>query len=154
MKARYREAGSVQRRADTERLTLEHYARVATAPDWTDAERYRAIVCSLPREMHALDPQARRGVLEKAPPLTGTPWDALLAATAEHVARRHADPLQPWMNEPERFVAIPWFANTTLDFMRWEALVFTPAAFARHGTPVHPSDLDPRGGDEPWEGGG
>lgn len=29
--------------------------------------------------------------------------------------------------------------------MRWEALVFTPAAFVRHGTPVHPSDFDAPG---------
>ena len=140
-------------RAQEAMLTLDHYASVATHPDWTDADRYRAIVCNLPRRLHGLDAQSRRRVLSSAPPLTGTPWDALLAATAEHVARRHADPLPPWMNEPERFVAIPWFATTRLDFMRWEALVFTPAAFARHGTPVHPSDLDTRGGDEPWEGG-
>ena len=65
-------------------LTLETYARVATKPDWTDADRYRAIVCNLPRELHRLDTQTRRRVLEKAPSLTGTPWDALLAATAEH----------------------------------------------------------------------
>ena len=134
-------------------LTLDDYARVAVQADWTDLDRYRAIVCNLPRRLRALDAHSRRRVLSSAPPLTGTPWDALLAATAEHVAQRHADPLQPWMNERERFVAIPWFAITRLDFMRWEALVFTPAAFARHGTPVHPSDLDIRGGDEPWENG-
>ena len=143
----------VHQRADEATFTLADYARLASEPEWTDTERYRAIVCNLPRAMHALDRQARREVLEGAPPLSGTPWDALLAASAEHIAQRHADPLQSWMNERERFVTIPWFPNTKLEFMRLEALFFTPAAFARHGTPVHPSDLDPRGGDEPWEDG-
>ena len=138
------------RQADREPITLESYARVVQEPDWTDEDRYRAIVCNLPRRLHALDAATRSRVLKKAPPLTGTQWDALLAATAEHVASRHGHPPEPWMDAPERFVAIPWFAHTPLHFMRWEALLFTPAAFVRHGTPVHPSDLDARGGDEPW----
>ena len=133
-----------------EPVTLDAYARLADSPGWTDAEIYRAIVCNLPRRLHAMEAATRRAVLRRAPPLTGTPWDALLAATAEHVARRHAEPLEDWMNEPERFLDTPWFANTRLHFMRWEALCYAPAAFVRHGTPIHPSDLDARGGDEPW----
>ena len=133
-------------------VTLATYAAVVEDPDWPDTDVYRAIVCNLPRRLHALDVAARRKVLAKAPPLTASPWDALLAATAEHVARRHGDPPPPWVDAPERFVKTPWFANAKLHFMRWEALVFTPAAFIRHGTPVHPSDLDPRGGDATWEG--
>ena len=137
-------------KGDRKPLTLDTYATLAESPDWTDAHIYRAIVCNLPRHLHALEVPTRRSVLKKAPPLTGTPWDALLAATAEHVARRHGDPLEPWMDEPERFLETPWFANTRLHFMRWEALCYAPAAFVRHGTPIHPSDLDARGGDEPW----
>ena len=137
-------------RADGESVTLDSYARLALRPDWTESDIYRAIVCNLPRRLHGLDAQARRKVLKRAPPLTGTPWDALLAASAEHVARRHADPPEPWMDEPERFLDTPWFANAKLHFMRWEALCYAPAAFMRHGTPIHPSDLDARGGDEPW----
>ena len=102
------------------------------------------------RSAHPLHAQGGPYMLKRAPPLTGTPWDALLAATAEHVARRHGDPLEPWMDESERFLETPWFANTKLHFMRWEALCYPPAAFVRHGTPIHPSDLDARGGDEPW----
>ena len=132
-------------------VMLAGYARLATDSGWSDAERYRAIVCNLPRAMHGLDRQSRRAVLKKAPPLTGTPWDALLAAMAEHIAQRHGDPLEPWMNEPERFVSIPWFGGTKLELMRVESLFMTPGAFARHGTPVHPSDLDERGGDAPWD---
>ena len=131
-------------------VTLKSYAELPNHPDYTRADIYRAIVCNLPRQLHALDAPARRNVLQNGPPLTGTPWDALLAATAEHVASRHGDPLQPWMDEPERFVDMPWFASSPLPFMRWEALHFAPAAFVRHGTPIHPSDLDARGGDEPW----
>ena len=139
---------------DGDPVTLDAYATLAGSPDWTDADIYRAIVCNLPRRLHALDAPTRRRVLTRAPPLTGTPWDALLAATAEHVARRHGDPLHPWMDEPERFLETPWFANSRLHFMRWEALCYAPAAFVRHGTPIHPSDLDARGGDEPWRNDG
>ena len=135
---------------DREPMTLESYTLLAERADWSDADIYRAIVCNLPRRLHALDAQTRRTVLSKAPPLTGTRWDALLAATAEHVARRHADPLEPWMDEPERFLDTPWLANTRLHFMRWEALCHAPAAFVRHGTPIHPSDLDARSGDDEW----
>ena len=133
-------------------ITLESYAAVAGAPGWTEADIYRAIVCNLPRRLHALDAKTRRSVLRKGPPLTGTRWDALLAATAEHVARRHGHPTEPWMDERERFLDTPWLASARLPHMRWEALCYAPAAFIRHGTPVHPSDLDPRGGDEVWSG--
>lgn len=145
-----RETERAELKAEGEHVTLDSYAVLADRADWTDTDIYRAIVCNLPRRLHALDVQTRRTVLNKAPPLTGTRWDALLAATAEHVARRHGDPLEPWMDESERFLERPWLANTRLHFMRWEALCYSPAAFVRHGTPIHPSDLDERGGDEPW----
>ena len=135
-----------------EGVTLESYAAIMTAPDWTDADIYRAIVCNLPRRLHALSAEGRRAVLRQAPPLTGTPWDALLAATAEHVARRHGHRTEPWMDEPARFLDVPWVASARLPHMRWEALCYAPAAFIRHGTPIHPSDLDPRGGDRAWTG--
>ena len=135
-----------------EPLTLDVYARLVDEPDWTYAEIYRAIVVNLPRELHGFDAATRLRVLRDAPPLTGTPWDALLAATAEHIARGHSEPLQPWMDEPERFMDTPWFAKARPHLLRWQALCYAPAAFIRHGTPIHPSDLDARGGDEPWEG--
>ena len=64
-------------------LTLDAYAGLVHEPDWADADIYRAIVVNLPRELHGFDAATRRRVLRDAPPLTGTPWDALLAATAE-----------------------------------------------------------------------
>lgn len=147
-----RETERTEPKSDKEPVTLDAYARLAQSPDYSDADICRAIVCNLPRRLHALEAPTRRRVLKKAPPLTGTPWDALLAATAEHIARRHGDPQEPWMDEPERFLDTPWLASTRLHFMRWEALCYAPAAFVRHGTPIHPSDLDPRGGDAPWTG--
>ena len=132
-------------------MTLESYAKLPTDTDWSDADLYRAIVVNLPRRLHDLDPRACAAVLKEPPPLTNTPWDALLAAVAEHTALRDGHGLQPWMDEPQRFLRTPWFANTRLHHMRWEALWHSPGAFLRHGTPVHPSDLDARGGDVPWD---
>ena len=132
---------------------LKAYADLIEDPESTPESIHRAIVCNLPRRLHAMSRGERRAALRDAPPLTHTPWDALLAATAEHVAQRHGDPLEPWMDESERFVDTPWFGKRMLGFMRWEALCFSPAAFIRHGTPVHPSNLDERGGDERWMGG-
>ena len=34
-----------------EGVTLESYAAIMTAPDWPDADIYRAIVCNLPRRI-------------------------------------------------------------------------------------------------------
>lgn len=131
-------------------VTLEGYASIVGRPDWTDADIYRTIVCNLPRWLHALGAREHSAVLKRAPGLTGTHWDALLAAVAEHVAHRHGHPSEPWMDEPERFLDTPWMPSTTLDYMRAEALAYAPAAFLRHGTPVHPTNLDPRGGDPVW----
>ena len=97
------------------------------------------------------NPTCRSASLRKAPPLQGTPWDALLAATAEHFATRHGLAHQPWMNEPERFLDTPWMPLEQGHYRRWETALYCRGAFARHGTPVHPSDLDSRGGDEPWK---
>ena len=46
--------------------------------------------------------------MESAPPLTGTRWDALLAATAEHICELHGHPVQSWMDEKERFLNETW----------------------------------------------
>ena len=57
----------------------------------------RMIVHDLPRQFVALDRVAQRRVLEEAPSLTGTAWNALLAELHDH-------PMQPWMDESERFL--------------------------------------------------
>ena len=140
-------AENTEKREETASLTL-HMAGVGL-PDWSEQDLYRAIVVNLPRQLQALDKDARRRVLAAPPPLTHTPWDALIAAVAEHVAMRDGLGIEAWMNAPERFVDEPWLAGNKI--MRWEAMWYTPAAFVRHGTPVHPSDLDERGGDNRWE---
>ncbi len=105
----------------------------------------------MPRALHALDAHTQRRILDREPPLTGKRrWDALLAASAEHFATRHGHPPAPWMNAPERFVDEPWIASDSHGYSRFEALLYCPGAFTRHGTPVHPSDLDPRGGSAAW----
>ena len=59
------------------------------AQGWSYDTMARMIVHDLPRQFMALERNAQRRILEKAPPLTGTAWDALLAAMAEHLAELH-----------------------------------------------------------------
>ncbi|MCY4351347.1 MAG: hypothetical protein OXC25_16020 [Thiotrichales bacterium] len=134
----------------SEPFSLADYARLAQAKHLSADSIYRAIVCNLPRTLHQLDAETQRRILSKAPPLTATPWDALIAAVAEHFAERHGHEAPPWTNERERFLDKPWHAKTKFHYRQWEAALYCPGAFTRHGTPVHPSDLDSRGGDEPW----
>ena len=82
---------------------LADYA-TGVAEGWSSDTMARMIIHDLPRHFITLDRDAQRRVLEQAPPLTGTAWDALLAAMAEHLAELHGHPVQPWMDEPERFV--------------------------------------------------
>lgn len=137
--------------AGSEPFSLADYAKLAQTQDLSAESIYRAIVCDLPRSLHQLDAEAQRRILSKAPPLSHTPWDALLAATAEHFAERHGHKTPPWTNEPERFLDRPWHPKAQHHYRRWEAALYCPGAFTRHGTPIHPSDLDARGGDKPWK---
>lgn len=140
-----------RRARDAETFSLERYVSAALDPDLSERAIYGAIVVSMPRALHSLDAQTQRRILDREPALTGKRrWDALVAASAEHFARRHGHPPAPWMNAPERFLHEPWIASDCDDCSRWEALLYCPGAFTRHGTPVHPSDLDPRGGSAAW----
>ena len=139
------------RKTDSMPFSLADYAEMTQASHLSTDSIYRAVVCNLPRTLHQLNAEKQRQILSKAPPLTGTPWDALIAAVAEHFAERHGHEPPPWTNEPERFLDKPWHANTTFHYRQWEAALYCPGAFTRHGTPIHPSDLDSRGGDEPWK---
>ena len=91
-------------RHTTKGVTLQAYADIATDPGFTNRDRYRAIVVNLARRLHDLEPQACATVLKKRPELSHTPWDALLAAMAEHTALRDGHPVEPWMDEAARFV--------------------------------------------------
>ena len=113
---------------------------------WSAIDTQRAIVCSLPRRFHGLQREAQERALQERVPLTGTRWDALLAAVVEHVAARHGLPAPEWVNEPERFLRDTWVLPEARTIRR-NALMFAPAAFLRHGAVPDPRDLDPRGGD-------
>ena len=127
------------------KLSLQEYAN-AVEQEWPEDELGRAILHDLPRRFHALPAQEQRQVLEKAPALTGTRWDALLAATAEHICELHGHPVQPWMDEPERFLNETWVLAWTPS-IRSNALAFAPPAFVRHGAVPDPRELDARAGE-------
>ena len=126
-------------------LKLDDYAQAVDA-GWTHYEIYRAIMHDLPRRFHALPTRAQRTVLGAPPRLTGTRWDALLAATVEHVARLHGHEIPAWAEEGERFLDSPWVIPRSAP-MRRDAIRFAPAAFIRHGALPDPKDLDARGGE-------
>ena len=134
-----------------EPFSLADYAALAQGKDLSVDSIYRAIVCNLPRCLHQLDAETQRRILNNAPPLGHTPWDALLAAVAEHFAERHGHEIPAWTNERARFLDTPWHPRAQHHYDRWETALYCPGAFTRHGTPIHPSDLDARGGDEPWK---
>ena len=114
--------------------------------EWKQADIYRAVIHELPRLFHSLDQAAQRQAIADAPTLTGTRWDALIAATVEHVARLHDQAIPAWVEEPERFLDEPWVV-ATLPLIRYESLAFAPGAFIRHGALPDPRDLDARGGE-------
>ena len=134
-----------------EPFSLADYARLAQRRDLSAEAIYRGVVWNLPRCLHQRGAETQRQILSKAPPRTATPWDALIAAVAEHSAERHGHEIPPWTNERERFLDTPWHPVPQLNYRAWEAALYCPGAFTRHGTPIHPSDLDSRGGDEPWK---
>ena len=120
---------------------------------WPEADIQRWIVCGLPRGFHARSAAEQREALQERVPLTGTKWDALLAAMVEHVARLHGHEAPPWVDEPERFLDSTWVLSP-LPTARMNSLMFAPAAFLRHGAIPDPRDLDRRGGERydwtPW----
>ena len=106
----------------------------------------RLLVCDVPRQFHQLPGERQVKALQEPPDLTGTKWDALLAAMAEHVARLHDHPIPDWCNEPERFLAPPHLFVSSEAF-EYRALLYCPGAFIRHGALIDPLELDHRGGE-------
>ena len=81
-------------------------AEVRAGGDETALERL--IVKGLTRYYHGVDDDARRALAAAEPPLTGTVWDAVIAATVEHVCTTHGDDVPPWTQTPGRFLKRPW----------------------------------------------
>ena len=99
-----------------------------------------------PRNFRSLGRDEQQHVLNQRPPSTSTRWDALLAATVEHLCELHGQQPSEWLEEPERFLEITWILPTT-PTMVTEAIAFAPAAFIRHGVLPDPRCLDARGGE-------
>ena len=113
---------------------------------WPKEDVYRFAVSGLPRDFYALSFERRRAALKERIPLTGTRWDALLAAVVEHLAWLHGLDRPAWVDEPERFLDPPWVLSS-LPPIRENALLYAPPAFRRHGALPDPRDLDRRGGE-------
>lgn len=128
------------------KFELEGYSDIIRG-DWQDSDRYRLLIHQLPRRFHNASRERQAAALLAPPTLTGTRWDALLAAVVEHLAWLHDHPIPAWINEPERFLQTPWViprnAVTAAD-----AVLYAPGAFIRHGALPDPLDLDARGGEK------
>ena len=111
---------------------------------WNDVELYRLIVRQLQRSFDSGTEADRRAMLSNRPRLTGTKWDAAIAAVIEHTARVHGYQPPTWVDEPERFLAEPVkLTNLKTDSdSAWQ-----PGAFLRHGVSIDSRDLDWRTGD-------
>jgi hypothetical protein len=85
-------------------------------------------------------PGAQPSLLEEEPsPVGDERWDTLLAALAEHLAAQHD--LAPPERAELRVLRQPWFP-AELKVQRAEALVWTPAAFRKHGVYLSAADLE------------
>ncbi len=73
---------------DSSPAGMPEYAQ-AVVDGWTEAELLRLHLHELPRSLMGLDRKRRIELLAERPPMTGTPWDVLLAAMVEHVCELH-----------------------------------------------------------------
>ena len=124
---------------------LDELARGALE-GWSEGTLYRLIVKGIPREFHGASDQRRRQLVDAEPRLTGTKWDALLAAVVEHTTQMHGWKPPAWVHGPARFLDEPWMPCWG-EIDRNQRLASCPAAFIRHNTLVSPRSLDERGGD-------
>lgn len=111
---------------------------------WNDTELYRLIVRQIQRSFHSGTEADRKTLLANRPHLTGTKWDAAIAAVVEHTAEVHGYDAPTWVNEPERFLerAASLTRPETDSDSAWQ-----PGAFLRHGVTIDSRDLDWRTGD-------
>ena len=138
-------AAFASRRETVAAAALSELAAEARA-GWDRTTLERLIVKGLTRYYHGIDNAARRALAEAEPPLTGTVWDAVLAATVEHACMTHGAEVPAWTQAPERFLKRPWVFRRG-PIQRGTALANAPAAFIRHNTFIEPRNLDERGGE-------
>ena len=82
---------------------------IARQPDFPT--RYRMVLCDLPRCFHAQPGEEQIAAIDRRPELTGTRWDALLAAVTEHLAREREIEPPVRVHEPERFCDPAWLVT-------------------------------------------
>lgn len=124
-------------------FSLASYSRTISG-NLDDLDRYCALMHQLPRQFHELTAADQAAALSDRPPLTGTRWDALLAAVVEHIARLHSHNVPDWVNEPDRFLTLPWVISTN-PVIAADSVLYAPASFIRHSVFRDPLDLDARG---------
>ena len=115
-----------------------------------DFERYRMLISDLPRRFHQSSRDSQGFALRKPPRLTRTNWDALLAATTEHIAITHDHPVPSWCDEPQRFLEMIWMPLPGYDKLPIWAYIETPAAFLRHGVIIGGRELGEREGEREY----
>ena len=113
----------------------------------SDSERYRMLISDLPRRFHQASRDRQQYALAEPPRLTGTKWDALLAAVAEHIAITHNFPVPDWCDDPKRSLKIFWMPLPVYG-KGFPGMVYrdTPGAFLRHGVMVGDFELGEREG--------
>ena len=139
-----------------EPLSPEPYWRVAQYADTidnalSDSERFRMLLSDLARRFHNSSRDRQEYALREPPRLTGTKWDALLAATAEHIAITHSHPVPDWCDDPERSLKIYWIPLPVFG-KRFAGMICrdTPGAFLRHGVMIGDQELGEREGDRDY----
>lgn len=84
-------------------------------------------------DFYAAGAEERAALLTERPePVHDRPFDAYLAALAEHMAVHFGLPVPGWTGEPERFRDQWWFP-TVFKSLHAMALVQSPASFRRRG---------------------
>ena len=120
-------------------FSLASYSRTI-AGDLYDLDSRCALVLQLSRHFHSLAGAEQAAALLVLPLLTGSRWDALLAALVEHAARLHRDSVPEWINEPASFL----YASRVISADRAvaaDSVPCAPARFIPHGVFSDARDL-------------
>jgi hypothetical protein len=81
-------------------------------------------------EFYGSDRDAMTRKISDIPPRIDALRDAYLAAVAEHLASRFGLTVPPWVEEPHRFLVLPFFAGG-LESLKAILLAESPSAFRR-----------------------
>ena len=139
---RHGEARAVSPRQEGETILTRLADRIRARPD--EPGTLRIMMRGIARTWQNIDSSERERTLEVPPRLSGTKWDALLAALVEHVAWLGGYSRPEWVDERARFNDPP---RNYARIRKGDAVCWSPGAFLRHGALADPRDLDARGGE-------